>query len=244
MHTDAHGLRVVLLEIQIKGFDNLVKCSLGGAVRVPPAALVVLYRSDARRYVGPFRHIREGVVVNTLGLQALTLGVHPARGQEPREVFNDQEMRDDINLKSLLQRIPIQVRGLLFWDEHPTRNERRVDERVGEVFLLERLREGLRGASDTGLGCKVEPEKSQSGGIYFPTKGFKNRLLYRVVGRRGTVGGVHWEVGGAEELAGESDAETACGTWSDEDERVEGHGKDGQDRVSARPYNKYSSRGR
>jgi len=26
--------------------------------------------------------------------------------------------------------------------------------------------------------------------------------------------GVHWEVGGAEELASESDAETVCGTWN------------------------------
>ena len=127
-------------------------------------------------------------------------------------------------MKGLLQRIPVQVRGLLFWDEHPARDERRVDERVGEVFLLERLRERLRGAGDTALRCEVELEKGQSGGVYFPTKGFKNHLLYRVVGGRRAVGGVHWKVGGAEELAGESDAETACGAWSNEDERVERHG--------------------
>lgn len=98
-----------------------------------------------------------------------------------------------------------------------------MDERVGKVFLLERFREGLRGAGDTVLRGEVELEKGQSGVIYFSTKGFKNHFLYRVVGCCGPVRGVHREVGGTEELAGESDAETACGAWSDEDKRVERH---------------------
>jgi len=32
------------------------------------------------------------------------------------------------------------------------------------------------------------------------------------VGRRSAIGAVHWEVGGAEEMAGESDADTVCDT--------------------------------
>ena len=98
---------MVLLEMQIKGFDDLVKRSLGGAIRVPPAALIILYRPEARRDVGPFGDIREGVAVDVFALSCLTLGVHPARRQEPRKVLNDKEMRDDIDLKGLLQGIPV-----------------------------------------------------------------------------------------------------------------------------------------
>jgi len=35
------------------------------------------------------------------------------------------------------------------------------------------------------------------------------------VRRHSAMGSIHWEVNGTEEVAGESDAETACGTCSD-----------------------------
>ena len=98
MHADAHRLRMVLLEMQIKGFNDLVECRFGRPVRVPPAALVILYRPEARRDVGPFRHVGEKrvVVVDDVfalsRIRALTLSVHPLRRQEPREVLNDKEV--------------------------------------------------------------------------------------------------------------------------------------------------------
>jgi hypothetical protein len=41
VHTDAHRLRMLLLEMPIKCFNGLPGRSLGGPVRVPPPAFII-----------------------------------------------------------------------------------------------------------------------------------------------------------------------------------------------------------
>ena len=99
MGADAYSGYLLLLEVEIEGTDGLIERGLGGAVGEPPAQAVVGDGAHAGRHVDPLREL--------LPCGARAVAVGRGRREESGEVLHEEEVRDDVELESVLNRFPI-----------------------------------------------------------------------------------------------------------------------------------------
>lgn len=71
----------------------------------------------------------------------------------------DKQVRNDVDLKSLLNRLPVQVGRSFLGMEYSSRDKGSMDESVVESFLLKRFGKTVCSRSDTVLGCEVQKKE-------------------------------------------------------------------------------------
>lgn len=129
MGADAYSGYFLLLQVEVEGADGLVQRGLGGAIRQPPAEVVVGDGAHPGRHVDPLRELLRGGVAGC------------GRWEESREMFHEEEVGDDVELEGVLNRLAVQICRLTLWVQHAAAEEGGVEVRLrvfgvcfGELF--------------------------------------------------------------------------------------------------------------
>lgn len=112
MNADTYGLAVPLLQLPVERLDYLIQCSLRGTIRVPSPAFVICDRAQPRGDVHP------------LCESALVSCYRACLWEKASEVFDKEQVRNDIDLERLLYDVHIKIGGLLLRMQYSSCHER------------------------------------------------------------------------------------------------------------------------
>lgn len=148
MNTDAYSRETFGLKVQVESSDHLVQGRFGRTIRIPSSDFIIRDRANSCGDVDPLGKIG---------------GFGRGRWKKLREMLDEQHVGDDVQLKSLVNILFVEIRRLAFGVKHASGEECGVyvgfavgGQHTGELF-------GSR--LDAAFGGKLNGKEVESVGV-------------------------------------------------------------------------------